>query len=50
MVKQGKKRVMITLTDKSEKMLNEIADVFGMNKSQVLSMMIVVFHKERMNK
>lgn len=50
MVKPQNKRVMVTLSKTTEKMLDEIADTYGMTKSAALQMMIVVFHKERMNK
>ena len=50
MVKQGNKRVMVTLTPSTQQMLKEIGDKFGLNESAVLNMLIGLFHQERMNK
>lgn len=49
MVKQTNTRVMLTLSKKTAEMLKEIAETFGMTQSAAMQMMIVVFHKERMN-
>ena len=49
MVREDKKRVMITLPRKVIKDLEVICDSYGMNKSQMISM-LVVFHKERMTR
>ena len=50
MVKNDKSRVMISLTKKSLKELDDLCDAYGMTKSQVLQMLVVVFHRERISK
>lgn len=50
MVKDGNKRVMVTLTPSTQEMLYEIGEKFGLNDSAVINMLIGLFHQERMNK
>ena len=53
MVKTSNKRVMVTLPKTILNLLDEIAETYGMSKSDAVKMLIVVFHnstKERMIK
>lgn len=49
MVKDNKKRVMISIPKTVLKDLEMMCEAYGMEKSQLISM-LVVFHKERMQK
>ena len=44
MVKKTNTRVMITLSKETERILDEIADLYGMTRNAALQMMIIVFH------
>lgn len=50
MVKDDNTRVMVTLSKETDKMLNEIADMFSMNKSAAMNMCILVFHNSTVRK
>lgn len=47
MVSKNKSRVMVTLTKKSVLELDELCEMYGMSRSQIVQMLVVVFHRER---
>ena len=44
MVKKQNTRVMLTLSKETERILDEVAELYGMTRSSALQMMIIVFH------
>lgn len=50
MVKNTNTRVMVTLSKETERMLDEIAELYGMTRSAALNMIVVVFHNFHLRK